>query len=573
MFNLRKLIVLIVLTSVLSACKMGKQVHSFFSPISENELAVINDSKFIDAISFKNSGDFEKAIELLNQIIKTKGEKAPAYFELAKIFRAKSKNEQAVEYINYAVDLNPKNKWYINYKINLTRELGLYDQCEKTYLLRQKTFPSNTDYDIELSDFYVFRKNYTKALKIHNKIEEKIGISHNINFNKFLIYKGLNNYEKSEEEIKKLISTFPGNSNYYIHFADFKFQHGEDSSALQIYDEALQFIPNNPYILNELAKYYFLDHQKEKAKSLYKEIIKNPGFELPEKRHILNKFKRLSEFDESLFGFTKSIMILASNLHPYDPSINLITADYIYDSQNYKESIYYYEKVVEVKPNDYGAWIQLVISYYNISNYREMLKKSSDALVLFPTQPSFYLYNGIARIQMQQYERAIEILEEGNDLIVSTDKKLKAQFLSSLGDVYHAFGEHQKSDDYFELSLELDSENYFVLNNYAYYLSERNVKLEKAKKMSEKSNLLNPGEASFEDTYGWILFQLGKYEEALNWLKKSELNGGNSSAVINEHIGDVYEKLGQREKALKYWKLANHIGGGSEQLLNKLKQK
>ena len=51
---------------------MGKKVHSFFSPISENELTIINDSKFIDAISYKKSGDDEKAIELLNQIIKSK---------------------------------------------------------------------------------------------------------------------------------------------------------------------------------------------------------------------------------------------------------------------------------------------------------------------------------------------------------------------------------------------------------------------------------------------------------------------------------------------------------------------
>ena len=91
--------------------------------------------------------------------------------------------------------------------------------------------------------------------------------------------------------------------------------------------------------------------------------------------------------------------------------------------------------------------------------------------------------------------------------------------------------------------------------------------------MSEKSNALNPDESSFQDTYGWILYKLGDYEKALNWLKKSELNGGNNSAIINEHIGDVYEKLGNREKALKYWKLASHIGGGSDLLLNKLKQK
>ncbi len=569
---MRQIIVLILLTSVLSSCRVGKNVHSFFSPVSENELAIINDSKFIDAISYKNSGDYEKAIELLNQIIKSKGDRSPAYFELAKIYSVRLKKEKAMEFINHAVDLNPKNKWYLNFKIQLTNELRLYDECENTYLLRQKLFPSNTDYDIELSDFYFFRKKYRKALKIHNKIERKLGVSHDINFNKFLIYKGLDEYDNCEREIKKLIATFPGNSDYYIHYADFKFQYGEDSSALKIYNKALEVSPGNPYILNELAQFYYNKHQNDKAKSLYKEIIQNPRFDLNEKRHILNKFKRLVEVNGELHDFTKSIMILAADLHPYDPSINLIIADFTYDSQDYKKSVYYYQRVIDSKPNDYNAWVQLVTSFYNMSEYDKMLEKSSVALELFPTQPSFYLYSGIASIQLEEYERAIEILEEGNDLISGGDKRLKAQFLSSLGDVYHAVGKYDESDDYFELSLELDSENYFVLNNYAYYLSERNIQLEKAKTMSRKSNELNPDQASFQDTYGWILYKLGEYEKALSWLQKSELNGGNSSAVINEHIGDVYEKLGLKDKALKYWKLANHIGGGSEKLLNKLKQ-
>lgn len=552
---------------------MGKKVHSFLSPVSENELAIINDSKFIDAISYKNSGDYEKAIELLNQIIKSKSDRAPAYFELAKIYNAKSKKEKALDFINHAVELSPKNKWYLNFKIHLTHQLRLFDECENAYLLRQKLFPSNTDYDVELSDFYVFRKKYHKALKIQNKIEEKVGVSHDINFNKFLIYKGLDEYEKCEREIKKLITTFPGNSDYYIHYADFKFQYGEDSLALKIYDQGLEVIPNDPNILNELAQYYHNNHQIEKAKKLYQEIIQNRRFELSEKRNILNKFRRLVEFNSELYGFTKSIMMLAAEQHPYDPSINLIIADFTYDSKDYKESTHYYQRVIDSKPNDYNAWIQLVTSFYNISEYEKMSKKSSEALEFFPTQPSFYLYSGIARIQLEQYDVAVEILEEGNDLLLSTDKQLKAQFMSSLGDAYHAVGKHEESDSYFELSLELNPENHFVLNNYAYYLSERNIQLEKAKKMSEKSNALNPDEASFQDTYGWILYKLGDYEKALNWLKKSELNGGNNSAIINEHIGDVYEKLGQRERALKYWKLASHIGGGSDQLLNKLKQK
>ena len=570
-FDLRGFVVLIILSSVLSACKIGQKAHSFFSPTSENELIVINNSKFIDAISFKNSGDYEKAIELLNQIIKSKGDKAPAYFELAKIYSSKLKNEKALQFINNAVDLNSNNKWYLNYKINLTRDLELYDECEKAYLLRKKKFPSNIDYEIELSDFYIDREQYLKALKILNQLEVKIGVLHKINFNKFLLYRGLNDYDKCEKEIEKLIFNFPSNINYYIQFADLKFEYGEENDALEIYYKALDFNPDNPFILYELANYHFLNHQKEKAKSLYTQVIRNPEFKLAEKHKILLKFKRLSEFDKSLNDFTKSIMVLAADLHPNNSSINLITADFIFDSRNYSESIKYYNRVVDSNPNDYLSWFQLITSYYNISNYSEMLRNSSEAILLFPTQPSLYLFSGIANVQLKKYLDAIEILEDGNELVFAKDKKLKAQFLSSLGDAYHAVGEHQLSDQSFELSLELDSGNYFVLNNYAYYLSERKINLDKAKKMSRQSNLLNPNQASFQDTYAWILFQLGEFQESLNWLKKSILNGGGKSDIINQHIGDVYQKLGQIDEAEKYWNKAKKIQRDSNENKNDLK--
>ena len=51
------------------------------------------------------------------------------------------------------------------------------------------TLTEDTDYDIEFSDFYITRKKYLEALKLYEKIEAKIGITHDINFNKFLIAK------------------------------------------------------------------------------------------------------------------------------------------------------------------------------------------------------------------------------------------------------------------------------------------------------------------------------------------------------------------------------------------------
>ena len=569
---MRQLIVLIILSGVLSACSSSKKGHSFFSSSSANEKSIINDAKFIDAISLKNAGNYEKAEQLLLEVIKAKETTAPAHYELSKIYLQTSQNEKALYHINAAVDLNPKNKWYINGKIDLTRKFALYDECEKALLFRKKHFPKNTDYDVELSDFYITYKKYEKALKIYDEIESEIGVSDNVNFNKFLIYKGLDEYDKAEKEILKLLETFPANNEYYIHYADFKFEHGEDQQALKIYEDVLLIIPNDPFILNEKARYLLANHKQLEAFELYKQIMGDPSFKISEKRQVIRKFIRLSGGDNEVFNFTKEIIAIAAKTHPYDPTINMQAGDFMFDERNFKSAVNYYERTIEVKPNNYNAWMQLILCYYNSNEYDVMIKKSEEAIELFPSQPSFYFYNGMGNIQKEDYNKAIEVLEEGNDLVISSDRKLKAQFLSSLGDAYYAIKKYDESDEYFDLSLEIEPNNYYVLNNYAYYLSERNTDLERAKGMSEKSNQLNPDESSFQDTYGWILYQLGEYENALQWLEKSLINGGGKSGVINEHVGDIYWKLQNKKSAFKYWKKAQEIGGGSDKLEEKLKQ-
>ena len=118
-----------------------------------------------------------------------------------------------------------------------------------------------------------------------------------------------------------------------------------------------------------------------------------------------------------------------------------------------------------------------------------------------------------------------------------------------------------------------NEKNVFVLNNYSYYLSLRNENLEKAIEMSKKSNELSPDNASFQDTYAWILYQQKKYELSKKWLIKAYENGGELSPVITEHLGDAYFKLGDSSSALLYWQKAKNIGKGSKYLEQKIVEK
>ena len=115
--------------------------------------------------------------------------------------------------------------------------------------------------------------------------------------------------------------------------------------------------------------------------------------------------------------------------------------------------------------------------------------------------------------------------------------------------------------------MELIPDNVVVLNNYSYYLSLREKDLEKAERMSKKCIELSPNQSTYQDTYGWVLYKLKRFNEAREWLKKAA-EGDDKSPVITEHYGDVLYQLNLKKEALEYWKKAKNSGGDSE-LLNK----
>jgi Tfp pilus assembly protein PilF len=150
---------------------------------------------------------------------------------------------------------------------------------------------------------------------------------------------------------------------------------------------------------------------------------------------------------------------------------------------------------------------------------------------------------------------------------------LLSQFFSTLGEAYYRIKKYTESDNAFENALRKNPNDATTLNNYSYYLSERGDKLEKAAEMSAKSNNLQPGQPSYLDTYGWILYKQKKYTEAKEWLKKALDSGGGGNSTILEHYGDVLFQLGEIENAIAYWKKAEENGGASEKLKKKIADK
>jgi Tfp pilus assembly protein PilF len=253
--------------------------------------------------------------------------------------------------------------------------------------------------------------------------------------------------------------------------------------------------------------------------------------------------------------------------HPDDIKVLELYGDILRLSGRQSDAVAQYKKIIALKPGNYEPWQQLLYSYTDRADADSLIYYSEKAARLFPNQSTIHYLNGIGHQNKKEYPAAIRSINRAIDLQPEENAELLADMYSSLGDVYNTMKEYKQSDSAFEQALRLNPKNPTVLNNYAYYLSERNQRLNDAERMSKQSLTLRPAEGTFLDTYGWILYQQGKYEEAGKYIQQAiDAAKGSADATLWEHMGAIQYKLGNVVKAVDAWKLAKEKGSERPQL-------
>ena len=184
------------------------------------------------------------------------------------------------------------------------------------------------------------------------------------------------------------------------------------------------------------------------------------------------------------------------------------------------------------------------------------IKVCNDALVHFPDDSEFYFYKGAAYYQKKEYQNALDTYNEGLSSVSEKDAVLKSNFYGQMGDLYYHLGQKEKAYEMYENALQLDERNIVVLNNYAYFLSLDKKDLSKAERMSNQCMKLQPDNATYIDTYAWVLFMQGSYSLAKFYIELAVSKDKEMSGEVIEHYGDILFMNNDAEKAVAEWKRA-----------------
>ena len=193
----------------------------------------------------------------------------------------------------------------------------------------------------------------------------------------------------------------------------------------------------------------------------------------------------------------------------------------------------------------------------------------TNALKHFPEKAILWFYNGLGHQMANQSTDASDAYEKAIPLS-SNNFNLLEQIYAQLGDVYSNSKQNEKAYKNYEEALIINPNNVHVLNNYSYYLSLDKKELGKAKSMIKKVIRMHPEDPTYLDTYGWVLYQLEDYKEAVDVLGRAAQ--GSADPTILEHYGDALFKAGRTDEAIKNWKKALENGADSNELEQKISE-
>ena len=537
------------------------------------------DSYFLQALVQREKGNLDAAFDLLQHCIKINPQAAEAYYFLAQyyqILRGDSTNlKTAQQYILKAAELEPDNATFLE---TVAQSYISQAEYEKAIPVVERLY--NQDKSREellemLFELYQQTDNTDKAIETLNRLEAAEGKSERLSYAKSEIYTKTGDKKAAIAEMQELARQYPNDLNYKGMYADMLLRNDEEQQALKLYNEILAEEPDNTRAQVSLRSYYLVQGEIEKADSLTEVILLNKNTTNEQRIYLMRQMVADSERTDGdstqiLNMFHKMLAVPQKNA-----DIATLCAAYMDLKKMPRDSVRaMLQTVLSIAPDNAAARLQLVSFAWDRKDHQEVITLCQDARQYNPEEMAFYYYQGMAYYQEEDKDKALEAFQNGIGVInQESNPAIVSDFYAVMGDLLHQKGLARKAFEAYDSCLQWKDDNIMCLNNYAYYLSELDEQLDKAEQMSYKTIKAEPKNATYLDTYAWILFMQGRYAEAKIYIDQALQNDSDSNAVITEHAGDIYIQNKEPERAVELWNEALLLDPENKILIRKIKQR
>lgn len=548
---MKKALLLLVIANWALGCLAQSSVSS--SPHSP--LTTHYSLFFLEAVCQREKGNHDAAFDLLQHCVTLNPEAAEAWYFLAQYYGSMKQQDKMLDCLVKAYELSPSNATYTETLAQAYVSIQRYDEAIGVFEQLVEREPDRDDVLGMLFELYNRSDQLDKAVDALERIEALDGKNERLTMAKSELFTRQGNKKAAIAEMKSLADQYPNDLNYRVMYGDALLQNDQKQQALAVYQEVLKEEPQNVPALLSMVGYYAAEGDTEKADEMNERLLLNEDVETDTRleimrREVMNDLQSQGDSTRILRLFHKVL-----SMPDPEPDMALMCATYMKLREMPKDSINsMYELVLNMVPDNAYARLQLVADAWDREDLDRVVELCKAARQYNPDDMAFYYYQGFAYYRQDDIDHALDAFQNGVSVITSeSNPDLASDFYEVMGELLYKKGKVREAFAAYDSCLVWKADRINCLNNYAYYLSELDEQLEKAEQMSFKTIKAEPENATYLDTYAWILFKQGRYAEAKIYIDQTLQYDPDASAVLLEHAGDIYAKCGEMAQAVSYW--------------------
>ena len=417
-----------------------------------NDVVVLDngfEDLFYEALKQKSIENYDKAIEALEKGKAIEPENPIVYFELGKNYLAQKKYKEAYGNFEKAAKIDPKNRWAL---------VGMYDVCYETrdynaaIPIVEKLIKFKEDYKEDLTSLYMNTSQFDKALELINELNTKFGKTDKRELYKADILKDAKYQSAEKFNLLDQIKKFPKEESNYISLIYMYSQSNQEEKALEIAQKLEKEIPTSDWAQVSLFKFHLNNNDGDNAVKAMNSVFQSKKIDSKIKHRMLNEFliftknnpKYETDLDKAISYFDNDKEIRVAKE----------IGKFYYSKGNWEKTIKYFKIHLSSSEDDVETQFLLLQAYVENQQFNDLAKKADDLTQLFPTQPQFYYYAGLANNQLKNFKKAAAFLESGLDFVIN-DVALEINFNIQLGEAYSGLGDANKKENYFAKADEL----------------------------------------------------------------------------------------------------------------------
>jgi len=324
-------------------------------------------------------------------------------------------------------------------------------------------------------------------------------------------------------------------------------------------------IPEFPPQLIRLADIYEKSGEIEKAINQYKKILElkpdTMEMRLAIREKLMNLYLKANDRKNAILQL-KAIIVEK----PTNPSAYYYLGSIYFEEKDYERAAEFLQRTLILNPDFEPAYYDIAAALINANKPDDALKVLERARDRFQ-KPRFLLefYSALAYSRKKDYKQALKSMIEAEIIAKATEtNRLTAAFYFQMGATFERNKDYKQAEKYFDLCLQKDPNFPEALNYLGYMWADLNINLCKAKKLIKKALKLEPDNAAYLDSLGWVYYRLKKYDVALRYIEKAVKLSKEPDPTTYDHLGDIYAALKNWNKAVEYWKKSFELENNQE---------